>query len=76
MSSINQKYVELEIMVGIVSELYGSDLNIKELTVYVNLEFDKDFTEDDINEFYQEHYLIKSYEEKQASDTVRWEDLR
>jgi len=43
MSSINQKYVELEIMVGIVSELYGSDLNIKELTVYVNLEFDKDF---------------------------------
>jgi hypothetical protein len=75
MAGINQRYVELEIMTDIVDSLYGSELSMKELTNMVNLEFDENFTEDEIQEFYCVHYHIKKHEEQQQSDVVKWENL-
>lgn len=73
-SITNPEYELLDIEIGIIFGLYGTDLDVKQIKEYLYLEFDEHHLEVDI-----EDYLIsKAKEQTQEFNqdfTIEWTDL-
>jgi len=70
----NIRYIELDIIVSIIFELYGTDLDISHIQEICELEFDAQYSIEEI-----EDYLIVKAKEDMAKNsnifTIEWREL-
>lgn len=73
----NQRFESLDIEISIIFGLYGTDLYINQIKEFLFLEFDNDYTNEEI-----EDYLIVQAKEKQdlvlvtQNFTIEWDNLK
>lgn len=74
--SINTRFETLDVEISIIFGLYGTDLDINQIREFLFLEFDTDYTNEEI-----EDYLIVIAKEKQdmilvtQNFTIEWDNL-
>ena len=70
----NIRYIELDIVVSIIFELYGTDLNILQVQEFIVLEFDAEYSTEEI----EDYLVVKAKEDISKSSnefTVEWKEL-